>query len=545
MAKMKQPRDFRRWILKNDLAGSTPYWVPLRLRNNNGDVEQIWTPMRLPWEVMSSVYGKYRRAFDVCFVGPDPNAIDDWWTHALACEWAADHPLQAVEKAELRNYMPVNFHSDGVQVFRGSGNQMELNIWSFSVVTATGNTQNARHPMLLFDAKRFVHGQTNVDLANIVAWVVTVLMSGRFPTTGFCHEGFSKHCITGQKPNQPFCGTYRAAFAGMKSDLKEKHSLHSYDKYYGTVLICEKDQAAKKGHCCFGDFQLSALWRSTSCTQQQYVNATPVLARTPFLRVAGFHWDRHVWDMMHVCFHQGVGSHLVATVCFELIEDMRIGNPGDSVDECFQKLHLHYTAWRKRQRLRGVAGCDTGCKPFKAKYFHRTKPNEYPWVSDQYKAWHIRLMCHWIAELVLEHTDLDNPIDLVRATMCWCFHRFISVLDMGGLWLSPEDAYEASSMGRSFLLCYQYMAAMMLARRECFYVLKPKFHALDHMLTMIATTYENPRFHAVWMEEDLAGKVARIAKKTHPLTVEVDTLFRYDTFFLDRAKRIQESYDAM
>jgi hypothetical protein len=88
------------------------------------------------------------------------------------------------------------------------------------------------------------------------------------------------------------------------------------------------------------------------------------------------------------------------------------------------------------------------------------------------------------------------------------------------------------------------MAALSLARKGCLYMLKPGFHALDKMIQVTSMTRENRRFHVVLMEEDLAGKAARIAKKTHPATVEVHMLFRCGAFFLDCCKRIQEDFDA-
>ena len=81
-------------------------------------------------------------------------------------------------------------------------------------------------------------------------------------------------------------------------------------------------------------------------------------------------------------------------------------------------------------------------------------------------------------------------------------------------------------------MSYQLMANNALAEGENLYKVTPKFHYFDEVLGLLHTL-ENPRFHAVWLEEDLAGQVARVAKRCHPRTVYLDTLLRWHFFFMD------------
>ena len=56
-----------------------------------------------------------------------------------------------------------------------------------------------------------------------------------------------------------------------------------------------------------------------------------------------------------------------------------------------------------------------------------------------------------------------------------------------------------------------------LAREACdrgvqLWRTRPKFHSLGHMVLAIEQTSLNPRFWAVWMDEDLQGKLRNVSE---------------------------------
>eukprot|EP00969_Alexandrium_andersonii_P175094 7743887-Alexandrium_andersonii.AAC.2 len=129
----------------------------------------------------------------------------------------------------------------------------------------------------------------------------------------------------------------------------------------------------------------------------------------------------------------------------------------------------------------------------------------------------------------------------MRACCAWGLAALIDELDNSDFWLSEDAAERGYKAGRLFLSSYQWLAHEAVSEGKHLWRLRPKFHIIDHMLERMRVDRQNVRLQACFMEEDYAGKIARLARKCHRLTVLPRTFERYLLYLSLRWGRRRES----
>lgn len=74
---------------------------------------------------------------------------------------------------------------------------------------------------------------------------------------------------------------------------------------------------------------------------------------------------------------------------------------------------------------------------------------------------------------------------------------------------------------------YVALAKGAVERRELIWPLRPKLHALCHVISGVQADCRNPKYFACFLDEDFLGKVVRVAAKCHRTTVCRAVLQRY------------------
>lgn len=97
----------------------------------------------------------------------------------------------------------------------------------------------------------------------------------------------------------------------------------------------------------------------------------------------------------------------------------------------------------------------------------------------------------------------------------------------------PEAAANlVCERGLFFLQCISQLAAKSLASRVRLWKLRPKCHYFAESLLYLRQSLENPLKSSCQNEEDLMGKIKRIALKTHRSTQSDRALQRYGIFLM-------------
>ena len=95
-----------------------------------------------------------------------------------------------------------------------------------------------------------------------------------------------------------------------------------------------------------------------------------------------------------------------------------------------------------------------------------------------------------------------------------------------GVFLSNAEIERARRSSQNYLLCWQAMSHHSIEEGTPFYRVRPKGHYIAHVIAQLSTK-ENPRIFSNFLNEDLMGRIVKLAKKQHRLTMVMRTLELY------------------
>ena len=217
------------------------------------------------------------------------------------------------------------------------------------------------------------------------------------------------------------------------------------------------------------------------------------------------------FDIMHNVYHGGCGSDLAASVIIECCLENNFG-AGDLATQ-LRRAHFAHCSWLKQT---GWAASNGSPKQFTRGRFNYTRNKDQATMTTRYKAAHVKTVCIWLH--VVAAANVDSEYKRLRAACCYALSTWITLLDSAPLLLSDAQVTEAQRLGYLFLRSYQRLAAESLILGKTLYKIRPKFHAFEHTIENLANK-ENPRYFSCFLDEDLMGKVARVAGKCHPFTM--------------------------
>ena len=122
-------------------------------------------------------------------------------------------------------------------------------------------------------------------------------------------------------------------------------------------------------------------------------------------------------------------------------------------------------------------------------------------------------------------------------------------MDTAGLWLTADQRQRAYDSGTLFMRCHLWLAHTCFEKRVLNWKLRPKWHFIAHTVWAFSYSALNPRFQHCFADEDMMGKIARLARKTSKQTVVLRTIQRYmlnmwDRLFVQRRKRSTQAKKA-
>ena len=124
----------------------------------------------------------------------------------------------------------------------------------------------------------------------------------------------------------------------------------------------------------------------------------------------------------------------------------------------------------------------------------------------------------------------------LRAVAFWGMATFIATLDAASRWLEQTEIELAQRAGNLCINAYLTLANMALESGQCLYVIRPKVHYMVHHVDDLSNSW-NPRFWMTFQDEDMMGKLARLGRKCHRVTMPLRFLQRYALFMARRWAR--------
>ena len=137
------------------------------------------------------------------------------------------------------------------------------------------------------------------------------------------------------------------------------------------------------------------------------------------------------------------------------------------------------------------------------------------------------------AEL-LEGNEGDTHLQLIHDASV-AVGTFIRTLFAGGFFLTKQEAEKAIHSGYTFLCIYQRLAKLSSeGGKHCLYKLKPKAHAMTHLVLDMWEKYKrgnscvvNCIGSATFMQEDFVGIIGRMSRRVSPKVQGQKVLHRY------------------
>ena len=275
--------------------------------------------------------------------------------------------------------------------------------------------------------------------------------------------------------------------------------------------ICWMCLATKGSHdlsMAYTNIAETAAWRETIYTMCPWEDE-PSLSKLP-----GFQLQMLSIDILHV-FHLGCGRDVIGSTIRVLARERfwRGSNLDQQLAAASVSLKAYATQNRLNVRLRRL-----------------TKQN-LNWKSSEHPEAHCKgadtfAIMKWLGHS-MEVGGRCEPPPLVR-TLVWACNNLFGLLSSTGMFLAPQEQKQVQIAGNLVIHTYLRLASDALAKRECLWRMRPKFHLLHHLIleTQRPSAY-NFHWLSTWLDEDGCKRWMAVKRGTHKNVSTDRTLRRW------------------
>ncbi|CAK9103632.1 Uncharacterized protein SCF082_LOCUS48402 [Durusdinium trenchii] len=361
-------------------------------------------------------------------------------------------------------------------------------------------------------ARSVVRQAVHKTIARLMAWSMEVASSGVGPDTGFAGEPLAKTSRGHLCGQQLGCG-WRACFFAFKADLKARHELHNFKRYYRCNEFCDRCLAMQGTRCPpaldYRNVTNSSAWHLTAINHQAYMEFD-ASSLSHWVCMPGFNFLAISFDWMHNVY-LGTGRDLCASGIMVLIEKGLVGDvEGVEMDEALSRVH---------RRMRDVCRQHGLVLPAKPNLTNANLTGEdgYFSMGTRFKATHIKRMLWWLAKESQELAD-QNPTDAVLNVLAMCtfaLQRCTELMDLSGVIFSEDEAQEAGNSLKLHLRAYFWLAAYHYQRRQLLFKTRSKTHYNEHIADEVLRFRINPATYQNFEEEAFLGRIKAIGIHCH------------------------------
>ena len=160
----------------------------------------------------------------------------------------------------------------------------------------------------------------------------------------------------------------------------------------------------------------------------------------------------------------------------------------------------------------------------------------FPTLASKYKAASVKQMCFYMNARYKEWHG-GGHIGRLMAAASWALADFLWQLDGQGIFVEEKVLPEACLCGHAFLVLYSALNASALNSGQNLFFIRPKLHALQHIVDMMKKTGINPARASCFKDEDWLGKFKRTSSKCHGSTVHFRGMARYLPYLHMRSQK--------
>ena len=194
-----------------------------------------------------------------------------------------------LEAEDCSRLVPLNFHVDGVKVYR---NQKAW-IYSFSSALSKGPVLQSKLVMILLREATNAKPHSHDRMGSVVGWICKCLQNGTFPASDFRGNPWPSNSTAARRAGSPIVPGWKLCFSGFKGDLEARVTIHKFPYNYMANQICEHCPAGRKW-CPFQDFRVDAPFMECQFTHEHYQMLTADRKLSSWLAVPGWTKDRNL-----------------------------------------------------------------------------------------------------------------------------------------------------------------------------------------------------------------------------------------------------------
>jgi hypothetical protein len=500
-------RDWHRFMRNPYGAALEPFPVDaLALPAAGGDPEETVVPCIAPHEMAAALFAA--NALENAVLGNRTGAaLISFWRHIQRLPWCPLSPHDPPDQC-----YPITIHGDCAPCYNGES----VLILSWSSPLRAGGSLTSKMVICVVNKNRLVDNRTLNRLLELVAWSVNHMIDNRWPAAPFGNEGDRPYAQPG---GTPLTGNLKARWFGLKGDLEFLRWACRWRRHYNANLCCPFCLAHKYHAPMCTSVQPGAAWERTELDHTAIENSGE-MAGMPLTAVRGWNHRRQMFDLMHV-LPLGLLRILAGGVLVLLGEHPNVYGRGD----LGANLRVAYQSWRRWCKNHGIS---TSVRLFTVGRVGRKTQTSWPSLGA--KASNMKRVCYWLqnetAAIVVCHDDLFRTAASCLTELC----LFWDALDDADIILTAQETNNAVHHGRAFLLLFNRLCTLSRNSRRFLFHPVPKIHYFAHMLKDLQVDSINMRHVSNFQEEDLMGKIVRIARRCHRGRMSWTVLLRQRTY---------------
>ncbi len=512
-------RDFRRLVKRLPLGERIePVEIDIMMKRGKTSFAPCKFPIICPHDVISAISSHDSTLFSKVFVGDrGREGLREFWQKSKECAWYQDHPYLELFEAMPEQCVPVKVFGDDGPMTKSQC----LNIFQFSSVITKVATMLGRWLTFVFVIGTVFSCE---DIFEVVAWSFEWLRIGKTPDQDHKKIPFPAGSTRAQQAGELIANGFKFILTWTVGDLKWLVECFEFQDNYNHDSMCHQCKATKSvGLLCGYNYSSEAGWRFAKrlhLIYMQSIGRDVAITKLPGVHIFGIKWD----GMRILAL--GILQWALGAVFFELLqEDFWEATAGPWQQRYASQLVIAYrdfSHWCKSQ------GLDTSQRQFTlARLCLKTLSTSAPYFKG--KAYNTICVAKWVSSLL--HADaIAHPDDQHKQARAGCIWGYCEVVDVcrgAGLFLTDEQADEVSKGIQTSLLCHNFLASEAIAKGWLRWVSKPKHHYWQHLGLAAEKERINPCSHWVFQDEDFVGRIIKLAKSCHQLTLVTTVIDNY------------------
>ncbi|CAE7611107.1 PLCXD2 [Symbiodinium sp. CCMP2592] len=339
--------------------------------------------------------------------------------------------------------------------------------------------------------------KTLTPILEHIVWSCKQAYAGTYPTMS--RTGSALTGKKSEKAGQKFSGDARWVCAELRGDWKwHERTLRLLRTPVSKKCCFLCDAEASDGPLRYYNMDDNAAWRSAQLNTNAFLQSAIRPGQvSPLTLLTGFDVSMVKFCSMHVC-----NLGLVHTA---LLREGHFGpynGPGD-MKQLLESAYREFQVWRRANNVQ--------CSQRSFAPRHLLKKVHGYYLTT--KAYNARIVMLWLASKlqdVAQHAAATPSIRL-HAMALTAFSKWFSCNEAAKRFLTPAQSDEIYDNGMLFLKCHLQLTQVSHRLKILAWVLKPKFHAMLHILDQSRRWRCNARYSHCFTGEDAMGWLKRVS----------------------------------